>query len=108
MSAVAPARLAVLNRLRCEIFQTSYNPTSVRTGAKYLRARLRGPSMLNYYPLDMTTSQFRKGSNIDVEDFDELQRFWDVEAAKRRGKGAPKKAKGKGTLRALTFSFQFY
>ncbi|KAF7791050.1 hypothetical protein EIP86_002010 [Pleurotus ostreatoroseus] len=95
MAAVVPRQLAALRKLQCSIFQTAYNPTSVRTGAKYLKARLRGPSMLNYYPLDMTTSQFRRGANIDVEDFDELERFWDVETAKRRGKGAPTKAKTK-------------
>lgn len=32
------------------IFQTSYNPSNARTGAKYLRAPLRGPAMLQYYP----------------------------------------------------------
>ena len=96
-AAIFPRRLAALNKLRCEIFQTSYNPTSVRTGAKYLRARLRGPSMLQYYPPEVSIAQLRKGSpNWDVEDFDELQRLSDVEYKKKRGKGAPKKAKTEG------------
>ncbi|KAL6297911.1 hypothetical protein BKA93DRAFT_754550 [Sparassis latifolia] len=38
---VVPSRLAALTRLQCAIFQTSYNPPSVLTGAKYLRASLR-------------------------------------------------------------------
>ncbi|KAJ7918736.1 hypothetical protein B0H13DRAFT_1869097 [Mycena leptocephala] len=37
------SKLKAVTRLRCEIFQTSYNPQNLRTGAKYLRARLRGP-----------------------------------------------------------------
>lgn len=32
------------------IFQTSYNPTNVRTGLKYLRKNLLGPAMVQYYP----------------------------------------------------------
>ncbi|KAH9915709.1 mitochondrial ribosomal subunit S27-domain-containing protein, partial [Amylocystis lapponica] len=62
IATVAPSRLAALNRLRCTIFQTSYNPTSVRTGAKYLRARLRGPSMIEYYPKQVTIAQFNRMS----------------------------------------------
>ncbi len=95
-AAIFPRRLAALTKLRCSIFQTSYNPTAIRTGAKFLSARLRGPSMLNYYPLEMTSSQFRKGknnTNIEMEDFSELQRFLDVEVRRKRGKGTPKKAK---------------
>lgn len=97
MAAVAPSRLAALTRLRCEIFQTAYNPTSVRTGAKYLRARLRGPSMINYYPEQLTVPRFnRMAGNFKVQDWDEYQRLADVEEQKRRGKGAPKKAKSAG------------
>ncbi|KZV90813.1 hypothetical protein EXIGLDRAFT_561781, partial [Exidia glandulosa HHB12029] len=44
------SRMQQMLRLRSNIFQTSYNPTHVRTGAKYLKARLRGPSMIQYYP----------------------------------------------------------
>ena len=100
MSAVAPARLAALQRLRCQIFQTSYNPTSVRTGAKYLRAPLRGPAMVEYYPKPLTVAQFNRwkgGANaLKLTDWDEYQRLVDVEEKKRRGKGVPKKAKTKG------------
>ena len=96
-AAILPRRLAALTKLRCEIFQTAYNPTSIRTGAKYLRARLRGPSMMAYYPPEVSIAQMRKSQpDWNIEDFDELERFSDVEYKKKRGKGAPKKAKTKG------------
>lgn len=43
------ARLQTLNKLRTTIFGTTYNPESLRTGSKILKARLRGPTMLRYY-----------------------------------------------------------
>lgn len=98
MATVAANKIAALNKLRCSIFQTLYNPTSVRTGAKYLRARLRGPSMINYYPPVLSIAQLKKGNpGWEIQDEDEIQRFQDVEDRKKRGKGAPKKAKSKGT-----------
>lgn len=102
MAAVVPSRLAALTRLRCEIFQTSYNPTSVRTGAKYLRARLRGPSMINYYPEELTVARFnRMAGDFKIQDWAEYQRLADVEEKKRRGKGVPKKAKTQGACRLV-------
>ncbi|THV07956.1 hypothetical protein K435DRAFT_825260 [Dendrothele bispora CBS 962.96] len=96
MSAVLPSRIAKLNRLRCSIFQTIYNPTGIRTGAKYLRARLRGPSMMDYYPVEMNLSKIaRRYPELEVTDEDEEQRFQDIEDRKKRGKGAPKKARTK-------------
>jgi small subunit ribosomal protein S33 len=98
MAAVIPSRLAALTRLRCSIFETSYNPTGIRTGAKYLRARLRGPSMVKYYPPVINLSQIaRKYPELELVDELEEQRWQDVEDRKKRGKGAPKKAKSKGT-----------
>ncbi|KAG6916904.1 hypothetical protein DXG01_004737 [Tephrocybe rancida] len=100
MAAVLPSRLKTLTRLRCAVFQTSYNPTSARTGAKYLRARLRGPSMVNYYPPVINISQLaRQYPELELVDEDEEQRFQDVEDRKKRGKGAPKKAKTKADSR---------
>ncbi|KAF8602711.1 hypothetical protein BDV93DRAFT_494325 [Ceratobasidium sp. AG-I] len=105
-SLVAPSkgRIQDLLRLRCSIFGTSYNPTSVRTGAKYLRARLKGPSMLRYYPEQLSFKQinnmFPKG-DLDLPDYDELQRLVDVGNRKARGKGAPKKAKTPADSRRL-------
>lgn len=98
MSAVAPSRLAALKQLQCAIFQTSYNPTSVRTGAKYLRARLRGPSMVQYYPKEVSLAKLAADPRRDFINIDEEQRLRDVEDKKKRGKGAPKKAKTKGAF----------
>ncbi|KAI0294675.1 mitochondrial ribosomal subunit S27-domain-containing protein [Multifurca ochricompacta] len=91
--ASAPSRLAALTRLRSVIFQTSYNPTSQRTGAKYLKRRLRGPSMMDYYPQQLSISAINKEFGLDLIDEDEEQRLQDVADKKKRGKGAPKKAK---------------
>ena len=97
MAAVVPSRLAALTRLRCSIFQTAYNPESLRTGAKYLRARLRGPSMINYYPETLTVADLRKGCpDWLIQDQRELERLADIEDRKARGKGTPKKAKSSG------------
>ena len=97
MASVAPSRLAALTRLRSVIFQTSYNPTSQRTGAKYLKRRLRGPSMIDYYPHQLSISAINKEfQGLDLIDEDEEQRLQDVADKKKRGKGAPKKAKSAG------------
>jgi small subunit ribosomal protein S33 len=104
MASVAPSRIAALTRLRSVVFQTSYNPTSQRTGAKYLKRRLRGPAMVDYYPQQLSiaalNTQF-KGLNLIDED--EEQRLQDVADKKKRGKGAPKKAKSAGLLFSLLF-----
>jgi len=100
--AATPSCLRALNRLRCSIFQTSYNPTSMRTGAKYLRARLRGPSMVRYYPEEVNFAKIiRQYPELELVDPVEEQRLADVEDRKRRGKGAPKKAKTKGEFPLL-------
>jgi small subunit ribosomal protein S33 len=99
MSAVAPSRLAALRQLQCAIFQTAYNPKSLRTGAKYLRARLVGPSMVKYYPPNWGVSDFRKtrrGADLLVDE-DLEWRVQSIEDRKARGKGTPTKAKNKGT-----------
>ncbi|KAI0261789.1 mitochondrial ribosomal subunit S27-domain-containing protein [Gloeopeniophorella convolvens] len=94
MASVAPSRLATLTRLRSVIFQTSYNPTSQRTGAKYLKRRLRGPSMMDYYPTQLSISAInREFEGLKLVDEYEEQRVQDVADKKKRGKGAPKKAK---------------
>ncbi|KAF8528164.1 mitochondrial ribosomal subunit S27-domain-containing protein [Hysterangium stoloniferum] len=102
MPAVMPSRLAALTRLRCSIFATAYNPTSQRTGAKYLRARLRGPSMVNYYPTSIRIHDINKAfPELALEDEDEIQRISDIEALRERGKGAPKKVRKKEESRRL-------
>jgi hypothetical protein len=96
-TSIAPSRLTQLARLRSQIFQTAYNPTGVRTGAKYLRARLRGPSMVKYYPPEINIAQImRKYPELELVNQKEEQRLADLAEKKRRGKGPPKKAKSKG------------
>jgi small subunit ribosomal protein S33 len=104
MASVAPSRLAALTRLRSVVFQTSYNPTSQRTGAKYLKRRLRGPAMVDYYPQTLSISALNKQfKGLNLIDEDEEQRLQDVADKKKRGKGAPKKAKSAGLLFSLRF-----
>lgn len=102
MAITAPSRsrLLALTRLRCDIFSTLYNPTAARTGAKYLRARLRGPSMVNYYPQQLSFKTIdRAYPELKLINFEEEQRLSDIEEHKARGKGAPKKVKSKGMQR---------
>jgi len=104
MSAIAvpPSRLAALKQLRCSLFQTSYNPKNLRTGAKYFRARLRGPSMLSYYPQSFDISHIaRRYPDLEIVNDDEEERLQDVLERRRRGKGPPKKAKSKEDSRRL-------
>ena len=105
-------RMLELEKLRSNIFQTSFNPTSVRTGAKYLRARLRGPSMVQYYPPQLSIPRLNNiiakeadlFKELDPAGFDpvlfvdevEQQRLADVASLKARGKGKPKKARTPG------------
>jgi small subunit ribosomal protein S33 len=98
--AAAPtaSRLGALKALQCALFQTAYNPTSARTGAKYLRARLRGPALVRYYPKTLRLADLRK-TKLGAEflaDEGEEQRIQDVEDKKARGKGPPPKTKEKG------------
>ncbi|KAF8311571.1 hypothetical protein DL93DRAFT_2083017 [Clavulina sp. PMI_390] len=102
-------RMLQLLQTRSEIFQTAFNPKSLRTGAKYLRARLRGPSMVQYYPPRLSiprvngiiannASLFRSLDPAGMEpvyftDEVEEQRLADVAALQFRGKGKPKKAR---------------
>lgn len=89
-------KLRQLTQLRCAVFESSYNPDSLRTGAKYLRARLRGPSMMRYYPQNIPIKLVKRLAwDMNIMNPDEEQRLEDVEALKRRGKGAPKKKKSK-------------
>ncbi|KAJ7035681.1 mitochondrial ribosomal subunit S27-domain-containing protein [Mycena alexandri] len=97
---VLSSKLKALTRLRCEIFQTSYNPKNLRTGAKYLRGNLTGPAMATYYPKVISLSQIaREFPKMGIVDSKEAQRKQDVEDRKRRGKGTPKKAKTKADSR---------
>ncbi|KZO90411.1 hypothetical protein CALVIDRAFT_468223, partial [Calocera viscosa TUFC12733] len=75
-------------------------PSSASTGPKYLRARLRGPAMVRYYPQRIPIQLVRAVAwNMNIVDSREVQRVHDVADLKKRGKGAPKKKKEKGQLR---------
>ncbi|TKY89387.1 hypothetical protein EX895_001918 [Sporisorium graminicola] len=96
---VAPSSSAVssLKALQAKVFGSTYNPTHARTGAKVLRQRLQGPSMLAYYP---PTVNFRSLEKIApglgrLQDIREIQREKDVERKKMLGKGPPKKGQGR-------------
>jgi len=83
-----------LLQTRAQIFQTAFNPTSIRTGAKYLRRRIRGPSMLAYYPPKLDISKaIRMYPDLELVDDDEQTRLEDTEYRRKRGKGPPKKQK---------------
>lgn len=97
-----PYHLRALTKLRCKIFQTTYNPQGLRTGAKYLRQRLRGPSMMAYYPTTLNLSRFiRQNPDMEMVNEDAEERLVDVYERRKRGKGAPKKAKDKTESRRL-------
>ena len=52
---------------------------------------------MNYYPPTLSLSSIiRKYPELELVDAAEQQRLQDVEDKKKRGKGAPKKAKSKG------------
>ncbi|KAG8965303.1 hypothetical protein FRC00_006126 [Tulasnella sp. 408] len=102
MAAPARSRLLELTRLRCDIFSTLYNPLGLRTGAKYLRSRLRGPAMVQYYPQQLSFKQLSRAMpELKLVNFEEEQRLFDVAERKKRGKGAPKKAKSPEESRRL-------
>ncbi|KAK9325945.1 mitochondrial ribosomal subunit S27-domain-containing protein [Lipomyces orientalis] len=56
MSTLAPRpstqRMRQLLKTSCEIFQTVFNPDSVRTGNKVLRRKMKGPAVISYYPIE--------------------------------------------------------
>ncbi|GAA5968063.1 hypothetical protein JCM11641_003716 [Rhodosporidiobolus odoratus] len=96
--AVPPAaRLQQLVKLRAELFGTTYNPDSLRTGSKILKARLRGPAMVNYYGERFSGW---KGINaaipgLELRDVVEETRLLDIETLRKRGKVKPKKGQGR-------------
>ncbi|KAL9714637.1 mitochondral 37S ribosomal protein S27 [Leucoagaricus gongylophorus] len=87
-------RLLSLLETRSQIFQTAFNPTSFRTAAKYLRRRVRGPSMLAYYPPKLNIARVASMyPDLELVDEDEQTRLEDIEYRRKRGKGPPKKLK---------------
>ncbi|UZJ53396.1 hypothetical protein CBS101457_002716 [Exobasidium rhododendri] len=107
--------LRTLAEARSKIFSTTPPPPvgqpSLRTGAKILRKRLVGPSMLKYYTptvnLRSFAASFPELNRLDPEtgriksgliDPAEVQRLKDVEKKKAIGKGPPKKGQGRRAL----------
>ncbi|CAO1627010.1 unnamed protein product [Sympodiomycopsis kandeliae] len=73
-----------LATLRSRIFQTApppplTSPGGIRTGSKILKARLRGPSMLQYYSPKLKLKSF---NNIDVGDGPVISNFDPIQELK--------------------------
>ncbi|KAJ8133172.1 hypothetical protein O1611_g455 [Lasiodiplodia mahajangana] len=95
MAAVPRARLLDLMKVQCQIFSTTYNPEGIRMGNKILRQRLRGPSLVKYYPprgptINTLAKEFRS-LGLDTENEKEVHRLEHIEGRKQRDKGVPKK-----------------
>ncbi|KAI1179900.1 mitochondrial ribosomal subunit S27-domain-containing protein [Nemania sp. FL0916] len=95
MAAVSRTRLLNLMEAQCQIFSTTYNPDRLRMGNKILRQRLRGPSLVKYYPPPGPGIREVERAFKDLE----LETWWEeeddrldyIEGRKQRGKGVPKK-----------------
>ncbi|CAG8455721.1 4885_t:CDS:2 [Funneliformis caledonium] len=101
MASILPkpnkTRLAQLAELSAKIFNNVYNPKGERTGNKILRQKLIGPTIVEWYPkriitLRKITDMFPSMKLVDQE---EKLRLEEIAKRKKRGKGAPKKGKGK-------------
>ncbi|ODV98168.1 hypothetical protein PACTADRAFT_185414 [Pachysolen tannophilus NRRL Y-2460] len=91
-------RLLELQKLSCEIFQTTFNPTNQRTGSKILSKRLIGPTVANYYGNPdflkfKDVAKLYKNEDFKLVDPREEYRLNLAASRKRRGKGAPTKKK---------------
>lgn len=75
---VSASRHIALDAARCSVFETIHNPERVRQGTKVLRARLRGPSMIEYYGEPISSlKQLTAGQPLALRDFHEEQRCVD-------------------------------
>ncbi|KAI1820654.1 mitochondrial ribosomal subunit S27-domain-containing protein [Xylaria intraflava] len=95
MAAVSRTRLLDFMKVQCQIFSATFNPDGIRMGNKVLRKRLRGPSLLKYYPpkgptFDDLVSQFK---DMDIVTWNEPEddRQEHLAGRRQRGKGTPKK-----------------
>ncbi|AWU77847.1 uncharacterized protein C5L36_0D05730 [Pichia kudriavzevii] len=94
-------KLIKLEKLQCQIFRTTYNPTKMKTGAKILSAPLKGQTLGNYYGPSDFPSIAKVARTLSTPSFTvinepEQYRVERVEDLKRRGKGAPKKIREAG------------
>jgi len=53
--SIPSSRLLDLLQKQCTIFSSTFNPSRLRTGNKILRQRLKGPSVVAYYPRRVAT-----------------------------------------------------
>ncbi|KAI1388396.1 mitochondrial ribosomal subunit S27-domain-containing protein [Hypoxylon trugodes] len=97
MAAVPRARLLSLMKAQCEIFSTTYNPDGIRMGNKILRQRLKGPTLVKYYPPKGPTVSTLERAFKDwhLETINEVQedRLEHLAGVRARGKAPPKKRK---------------
>ncbi|KAF6010421.1 hypothetical protein HII13_003196 [Brettanomyces bruxellensis] len=94
--SIPKEKLIKLEKLQCQIFHTTYNPTKQRTGAKILRKPLIGQTMASYYgpaefPSVSSIARLWKDDEFEIVNEPEEYRLERIETRKRRGKGAPKK-----------------
>ena len=82
-----------LQQVRCQIFNTIFNPTHQRLGNKILRQRLKGEKLAEYYPPRISVMRELRKAYPDwgVIDEDEDYRVHSLQLKKERGKGTPKK-----------------
>ncbi|KAK9369599.1 mitochondrial ribosomal subunit S27-domain-containing protein [Lipomyces kononenkoae] len=95
-------RLRQLWKTSCEIFQTAYNPDSIRTGNKVLRQKLKGPAVISYYPVESPVKLRHIRAAFPMFKFpntEDEHRVMMNELRKRRGKGPPKKKEDTGKRR---------
>ncbi|KAK3397270.1 mitochondrial ribosomal subunit S27-domain-containing protein [Sordaria brevicollis] len=89
------SQLTGRTQARCELFSTTFNPEGIRTGNKILRQRLKGPSLVAYYPRkNVGIRELQKEFaplGLEVDDEVDEDRLEHLAALRARDKGAPKK-----------------
>uniref|UniRef100_A0A5B7A9N6 Small ribosomal subunit protein mS33 n=2 Tax=Davidia involucrata TaxID=16924 RepID=A0A5B7A9N6_DAVIN len=88
-SILAEAAIRGVTEARARIFGHVLNPTGQRSAHKVLRKKLIGEKVAQWYPYDI------KKDDPLVMARQEQERLSKLEMLKRRGKGPPKKGKGK-------------
>ena len=73
MPPLSTTLLQTLRQTQSRIFNTIYNPTQARTGAKILRQRLKGPSLAAYYPRRVATFKDLERHYPEYEMLDEFE-----------------------------------
>lgn len=58
-------------QVQCRIFSMTYNPERLRIGSKILRQRLKGPSVVAYYPKKGPTLRDLRNAYPGLETWDD-------------------------------------